>query len=567
MLILQGKNEEALRNYKRISKEDPKNPELHYRFAYAAHSVGQYNLAETEILKAILLDPLIDRYQLLAGMIFYKNENYFKAINHLSSALDLNRQMLEAYYYLALSYERTDKVDDALKSLEAAIDIEPLYFEAHLAYVSINYDRLKSQNKFPSLIHQLEKALKLKPKSPQGNLLLAKLYNSIGASFKAKKVLTDWIKKYSQDDQIILELAGMEYQLGNQELAGEYLTKIKQHNLESRLLNLKIKSETQDTDSFVKEIKNLIWKYPSEIQLYILLGEIELSRGNLTESENLLQKALKLEPNSAKVYFQLSKVWNAKNDQQSSQWALSKAIEFSPTDLKIQLEYLKNLIHTGNVEQAKELIANFNPDPKNSDVIFVKGLIAKKQGDFNLADKLFRRAQKQQFSIDIELQLIDIEILQGMHNDAEKRLKRVFKLFPEHFQAKMIFTKLLFYRKSFDEIIKVLSPYLKSDKVNGEVYLYLAEAWVQKNNIQRAIEILESGVNIWPRDLELIQAYTFYLGIHKQYKKAVQLLEDALTFKHQYRSLFSYRLGYYYFLMGDNKKFKQVAQQNHLDSF
>lgn len=594
LLVTQGKSDEAIQNYRRMIDENGHNADFYYQLAKILNANGDLAGAEKEINRAILIEPLVDHHRLLAGKIAFYSHNYFAAINHFQSCLLLNDRFLEAYYLIALSYEKVGKRDEALLKLETAISIEPLYFNAHLIWADIKYKQIikpqlantkiasstastvsssstastASTGNLPTeyslLIFNLEKALKIKPNSIEGNLLLSKIFYAIGASFKAKAILERWLNEFGQNDQILYALAEIEYKAGLFKGAQEIINQLTTQNLKSKLLSIKSRTRSSKNDNLEKEVDLLLKTNPNSAELNLLSGEFALVRSKLIKAERSIQKSIEINPEYAEAYFFLSKVYQEQRDFVGANWALQKALELEPDNHRIKIYYLKALLQEGKWEEASKRLENFVLDSNNIEVLYIKAVIAKENRDYFLAGQLFSKAQSRQFSIDIEIQLADMEIRQGKIHDAEKRLKRIEGFFPENLEVALVKAALFMQREQVDKVVPLLKPYLKQSKGKGRIQLILAEAFVQQNKMKNAIQILEDSLKIWPRHAELAQAYTFYLGAMSMYQKAISVLEDMQTFKHKYSRLFYYRLRQYYYHNGQKDKFNQYPQKHPL---
>ncbi|NQU65754.1 MAG: tetratricopeptide repeat protein [SAR324 cluster bacterium] len=582
-LVAEGQLDKAIENYRQLIAEDPHDSERYYQLAKVLFQKGANSKALKTIEQAITIDHLIGRYQLLAGKIKFVTHDYFQAINHLTNALVLNPQYLDAYYYLSLAHEQTGQAAKALELLQTAISIEPLYFDAHLAWAQIRFRQLTdtdlggtfktanisrseaSLKEFLILTDKLEDALKINPVSVPGNLLLSRIYFSLGAEYKARILLENWLNKFEPDDTILLALAQIEYRSGRFDQAIQKLSQQRQPGLESLVLGLKIEINTEPTPATAAKIDTLLKQYPDSEALFLLSGQWELMQGNIISAERLIQKSLELNPEFAEAYFSLSRIYEVQNDTAGSLFAMRKALQLAPNNLEIKLRYLNDLVEEGNWYEAEALLKNYALSSDHPEVIFLKGIIAKEKGDYNQATQFFLNAQQKQYSVRIETQLADIELRQGQYHSAETRLKRIGDMYPDNLEIALVRARLMVQTKRSEEIIPLLTPYLSSKLATGKIHLLLAEALIQQGKTEAALQTLATALKRWPRDPDLVQAYTLYLGLLNKQQEAIPLLEDMQTFAHPYNRLFYYRLRAYYFLSGDLYKFKNYIYHYQLE--
>ncbi len=585
LLVADGQLEAAIANYRQLIGEEPDDGELYYQLAGILLRKGDTSEAGQVIDKAIIIDRLIDRYQLLAGKIRFAAHDNFEAINHLTNALILNPQYLEGYYYLGLALEKTGQSDKALSQLQAALSIEPLYFDAQLAWAEIKFQQLTQStgdwnssststetadqtnttpNAFQQLLDKLESALKIKPDSVQAHLLLARVQLSLGAEFKARTLLEKRLRDFGTDDRILLALARIEYQSGRFDKASQLLAKQATTDLPSRILLMKITIRTKPGPGTAADISTLLRKFPDSDELLLLSAQWELQQGNIVRAERQLQKCLALNPDFAQAYFTLSKIHAAQSDQSGSQWAVRKARQLAPGNLEIRLAYLNNLVEAGHWSEAEKLLNQYTPDSDHPEVNYLQGLIAEQKGELELAEKLYLQAQDKQYSIKIESRLAELELRRGQYHSAEARLKRISAIYPDNLDIALARTSLLLKTGQTPMISTLLTPHLANNRGNGKVHLLLAESFIQQGKTKAALKTLRQAVKRWPRNPELVQSYTFYLGLNNRYAEAIPLLEEMQTFSHQYNRLFFHRLRACYFRAGETAKFKNYHQRYQL---
>ena len=573
LLLEQGREDEAIDITKAQIADDPEEPEHHYQLARIYYRTNALDNAKMAVSKAILMEPMVDRYRLLAGKIAYRAKDYFDAINHLVGCLVINNRLLEAHFLLAKSYQQIDNPAKALVQIESALSIEPLYFEAHLLSVSIQFNQIKNQminqnidsetaayenihNNLNTLVVKLEKALKIKPASLQGNLILSEIYYSMGATYKAKHILEKWLESNPPANEVILAVSRIEYEAGNLEAADKLLTKLESPDLDATLFTYKIKKLLDPKLDLIPEIKKLAIAHPDSATVYLVLGEFELNRGHLPEAEDNIQKSLNLKPDYSDAYFQLSRVYKAQNDILGSRWALKKSFEFAPNNFNLQMQYLNSLIEDGRWDEAAKFVDRYQPDSQNSQVIFYKAVITKEKGNYFLAEQLFKSAQTKRYAPEIELQLADLDIVQGKFASAEKRLARLEALSPVNIDLALAKSNLFYKMKRISEIPPLLEPLKSNANASAQVYLLLAEIYLEQMDLQKAVSVLAEGLERWPRHPELAQAYTMVLGLAGDYNKAIEMMEEMQTYQHKYNQLFYYRLRTYYFQAGEKEKFR-----------
>ncbi|HZK41254.1 MAG TPA: tetratricopeptide repeat protein [Atribacterota bacterium] len=133
--------EQVIPQYEKIIENNPKdlNSYLKLGYIYEVKSivpfVNDYDKALEYYLKALTLDAASESknkgiYIYLntrVGSICYQTKDYLQAIEHLQKAVSIfpDRDNIEAYYYLGLSYDKIGEIEKAREFLSRVIELAP----------------------------------------------------------------------------------------------------------------------------------------------------------------------------------------------------------------------------------------------------------------------------------------------------------------------------------------------------------------------------------------------------------------------------------------------------------
>ena len=133
--------EQVIPQYEKIIEENPAdlNSYLRLGYIYEVRSivpfVNDYDKALEYYLKALTLDAVSESknkgiYIYLntrVGSIYYQMKDYPQSIEHLEKALSIfpDRDNIEAYYYLGLSYDKIGEIEKAREFLLRVIELAP----------------------------------------------------------------------------------------------------------------------------------------------------------------------------------------------------------------------------------------------------------------------------------------------------------------------------------------------------------------------------------------------------------------------------------------------------------
>jgi tetratricopeptide (TPR) repeat protein len=121
----------AIAEYARALALKANYPEAYYGLAQAQIDLKQFDLARKNLDSALVLRPNYADALLLGGKLYEQQGNDTAAIQSYSAAINANDTLAEPSYRRALLFIRHDQLDEATRDLEAAIDIQPNFAEAH----------------------------------------------------------------------------------------------------------------------------------------------------------------------------------------------------------------------------------------------------------------------------------------------------------------------------------------------------------------------------------------------------------------------------------------------------
>ncbi len=118
--------DESLRLIDTILARNPKNSQAFYVQAYAYYMKKKYNESLESILKAIEKDPSNPSYFFFRGMIYEKLGNIEGVEEDMLKVIEINPGNPAPYNYLGyLLADRNSKLDQALKLIQKAVELEP----------------------------------------------------------------------------------------------------------------------------------------------------------------------------------------------------------------------------------------------------------------------------------------------------------------------------------------------------------------------------------------------------------------------------------------------------------
>ena len=133
---LQGKWDEAEKDYRKILEENPRYPGIHFRLARLLLSKPNpppdfQDQAKKELLQELEIDPTNAGAEYVLGEIARQRGDFDEAIRHFSKATQLDPNFGDAYLGLGASLSAEKKFAEAVSPLEMAVKLQPSNPAAH----------------------------------------------------------------------------------------------------------------------------------------------------------------------------------------------------------------------------------------------------------------------------------------------------------------------------------------------------------------------------------------------------------------------------------------------------
>ena len=135
-----GEHDRAADQLRAAQQEDPENPEILTLLGTALGAVGRFDDAERELQRALRLAPDSLDARAGLGILYFRKGLYAQADHELRAVCLRDGEHGPAHFYRGEALTRLGNYDDAIASLERAIEIQPLNARAHYL-LGILFDR------------------------------------------------------------------------------------------------------------------------------------------------------------------------------------------------------------------------------------------------------------------------------------------------------------------------------------------------------------------------------------------------------------------------------------------
>lgn len=133
---VQGKWDEAEKDYRKILDENPRYPGVHFRLARLLLSrpnpaPGFQDEAKKELQQELVIDPTDAGAEYVLGELARQGQDFAEAVRHFTKAIQLNPKFGDAYLGLGMSQLAEKNYAEAVAPLEAAVKLQPGNPTAH----------------------------------------------------------------------------------------------------------------------------------------------------------------------------------------------------------------------------------------------------------------------------------------------------------------------------------------------------------------------------------------------------------------------------------------------------
>ena len=295
--LKQGKPSDAVQGLQLAVKADATNAFAHYLLGQAFRANGENERAIPELKEAVRLNPrLILAQRALAETAIAKGD-----VDGLAAASESLIQNApdapDGYLNRAAAEFARKQPDKAEADLQKAIQVAP---QNPTAYVRLGFFRA-SQKKMPEAEKYFEQALSVAPASDEALRPLIALYLSQKQPDKAMARVKAQIEKSPNTAAFYVILGTLQAQAKDYVGAQASLHKaidLDKNNMEAFAILGQVQVAAGSLDDAIKSWEVWMQKNPKDVRPYIMISGLEQTRNNWQKAQQMLQKAMEIDPNN-----------------------------------------------------------------------------------------------------------------------------------------------------------------------------------------------------------------------------------------------------------------------------
>ncbi|MCF1751563.1 tetratricopeptide repeat protein [Mariniradius sediminis] len=268
------------------------------------------------------------------------NQNDAKAaIDFYTEALNIDDQYRDALFNRALVYQQLNQLDLAIRDLDAILTSNPT---DSLAVFQRGVCLLDNGEYYKAL-GDTKNLLKINPESWKGHFLQGLIYEKMKNLEEARSSFLAALQKSPNNVEILVNLANMEYYLGNLEIASNLLDKAEKIDpSEANILNLRslLALETKEYKQALIDIEKAIVLRPNEAYYYNNRGLYKLLLGDLDAGLEDINYSIKQYPKNLFAIRNKGIYYALKGQKELALRYLNEVKEKDPNMMLVD-EYLK----------------------------------------------------------------------------------------------------------------------------------------------------------------------------------------------------------------------------------
>jgi len=521
----QAKLEDAVREFRKALKADPKSAEGYYELGLAFLKLGDRRSAIQEFRTASNLNPdmMQPRYQL--AKLYLLNQDLMRAKEQLEELRRHDQESVEARQLMERVAWREIDPDRAVEKIKDALEKEPKNPGLYLDLAS-NYVRKQD---FRTAEESYKKSLAIEPNLVQARIGLLRLYQAMGEQASAEQQLI-LATRADPENESLLHFRADEYAGTHKfdEFETLYLDLLK--NKPDSLIAKKRLAEFY----ILKGDLDRGWKYTHEIQnarpgdadATYFYGRLHLAQKEWPRAAEVLLNATREAPDFAFAHYFLGLALLANEEIASAQKAFARALELSPNWLEPRVALARVYLAKGAYDWAlQECERVFQVQPDNAHALVIAGNARLKKNEITQALDLFNRA-KTFLPADANLlfNLGETYRMQKNYSQALKEYENTIKLDPDRVDALIQIAHVLSVVGNEKSAFTRVEQHLAKTQKKAEVNELLGQLSLNDQEYEKALGYLERAIALKPG---LVSASQLIASVYMAQKKFDQAIAES----------------------------------------
>ncbi len=439
---------------------------------------------------------------------------------------ELSEQKQKEFEYLFVEAMKQKMFGDAQKAIQllsSCLDIDPKSSAAMYELANIH----AANNDFTSASLLLEKAISLNPENVWYKRLLAQIYQQTRRFADAVTIYNDLLKDDPDNIEMLYTKAIL--QSNAQQFAdaiATYNVMEKETGINEQISVAKQQLYIQlgETDKAFNEIKRLINFNPDEPKYYGLLADLYMNQGDTVKALENYNKILEMDPDNGFVHFSLANYYISTGDIEKSYEETKKGFSSNGIDIKQKLQLYvlltsnrdKSLLTPEKEDELIQILLKKHPDEYMVYAIYAESLIKQqKLAEARAALKKALNLHSNDYQLWEHLMFLDNDLQKW--NELYDDSKKVVELFPNQPQGYLLHAVACIQLEKYKETVTIIDEgidfIVDNQPLKGQFFMLKGEAVYKLNKKEEAFKLFDKAVQLDPQNYIAMNNYAYYLSL------------------------------------------------------
>jgi tetratricopeptide (TPR) repeat protein len=356
--------------------------------------------------------------------------------------------------------------------------------------------------------------------APQDNKIRERLlqeYRSLKRWPQAAKLLEEMVKE-KPDEQKLFELYEVYESMNDSQGAVSVLKRLLQKTPDDAELRLRLArtfEKAKKLPDAIREYEAVLSRLdPKEkLAVYKTLGFLYTETADPQKAIAAYLKAAELDKKDVNLYYNLATLYEKTGDKEKANQFLAQAVALQPDDMESRLNLAESLFAKGNLDEAQtylDEVIRQKPDSLRALLLLVQ--IADKKGDKTRLKELYEKVYA--LAPDNEIVLYNLAVLEYEAGNWAKSLS-YFEVYsknhPKDVETLRFLLDLYNKEKKEDSAFATAKALLSLNPGDPAPYPFVFEYLNARNDFKQMTEIMETGIQARPENVELRQYLVFAL--------------------------------------------------------
>ena len=266
--------------------------------------------------------------------LYASQREFFKAVEHLSKALNIRPREVEVHVQLAIACSRLGWIDKAVESYAIVLHLDPNSPSAQYGLKVLGHYQLglihARKGTFEKAKTQYHLAIELDPELSLPHFQLGYLLTQQGKFEEAVPFYQKAIALYPNHTGAYYQLANAYFRLGKQEEGKRQLEKFREIKAKERFNLAERSLKKGEIDEALTAFQRTLDMDAAFAPAYARLSAIAVQQNDLEAAVEHLQRALEIRPNFAAGHYQLGSIYHKQGKVEKAIESFEAAVTLNP---------------------------------------------------------------------------------------------------------------------------------------------------------------------------------------------------------------------------------------------